>query len=327
MILMPEKFDINLDSKALRKLMSVTASGVGAVAAPWLMRAKGKANADVMRIEAQGKKDAEDILEGKKILDSHGNLIEANTASAASLSSSNTDSEVHSRLGYQETKRQNNLENIVKGAAQVIPESVSDDDVDPDWTAKFFTNAQDITSEDLQKYWSKILAGEVTKPGSFSLRTLEILKNISYKEVLLFERICPYLFSDFIPRDVPDFHEKYSISYGDLLKLKEAGLIQLDFGLQKNFSSLAPLNAKFLVLLPIRKTHFLSIEKQDPESVLAIGAYILTASGYEILQGLGHDRMSPDLDFVKDVADTLSKRGYKITHIDAKTGVSTALSG
>jgi hypothetical protein len=42
--------DINIDSKAIRKLIGVTASGVGAVARPWIIRRDAAANADAIRM-------------------------------------------------------------------------------------------------------------------------------------------------------------------------------------------------------------------------------------------------------------------------------------
>ncbi len=41
----------------------------------------------------------------------------------------------------------------------------------------------------MQDLWSRILSGEIKKPGSYSLRTLDFIRNISSSEAELFERV------------------------------------------------------------------------------------------------------------------------------------------
>ena len=41
-----------------------------------------------------------------------------------------------------------------------------------------------MSSEELQTLWGRVLAGEIKSPGTFSLRTLEFLKNTSHEEAL-----------------------------------------------------------------------------------------------------------------------------------------------
>ncbi len=66
------------------------------------------------------------------------------------------------------------------------------EDVNPDhdWTARFFGEVQDVTNEDMQFLWAKVLAGEVVKAGSTSLRTLSILRNLDQQTAILFKKLC-----------------------------------------------------------------------------------------------------------------------------------------
>lgn len=91
---------------------------------------------------------------------------------------------IAARLEYQEGKRQSNIENITQYAVgQLAQEKEIDSErPDSDWVSRFFRIAEDVTTEQMQMLWSKVLAGEVQRLGSFSLRTLELLKNISQKE-------------------------------------------------------------------------------------------------------------------------------------------------
>jgi len=51
-----------------------------------------------------------------------------------------------------------------------------------DWFVRFFEDAGNISDEKMQEIWAKVLAGEIKQPGSFSLRTLEVLRNLSSDE-------------------------------------------------------------------------------------------------------------------------------------------------
>lgn len=66
-------------------------------------------------------------------------------------------------------KKQNNIDNVVSFAAQTIStqSSVSEESVDNDWVTRFFDSVADVSSEEMQMIWGKILAGEVNEPGSF----------------------------------------------------------------------------------------------------------------------------------------------------------------
>ena len=53
-----------------------------------------------------------------------------------------------------------------------------------DWFLRFFECASNISNEDMQVLWARILSGETYNRGSFSLRTIELLRNMSYEEAL-----------------------------------------------------------------------------------------------------------------------------------------------
>ena len=60
---------------------------------------------------------------------------------------------------------------------------------EPEWVSRFFDIAAGITTEQLQYLWGRILAGEIKQPGSFSLRTLDVLRNLSRKEAESFVKL------------------------------------------------------------------------------------------------------------------------------------------
>lgn len=100
---------------------------------------------------------------------------------------------------------------------------------DFDWFIRFYEAVGNISDEEMQEIWARILAGEIAKPSSFSLKTIDTLKNISKKDADLFVKLCSHSFSYgnqslFLPR-YDDYLNKRNILYSDIMKLSEQGLI------------------------------------------------------------------------------------------------------
>lgn len=123
-----------------------------------------------------------------------------------------------------------NLENVLNFAANEVQqmESVSDETLDDNWITRFFHIAKDVSSEDMQFVWGKILAGEIKQPGSFSYRTLEIVKNLCKSEAEAFQKIAPFVLKDGSSRFLvtsPGILDKYNVNFSVLLSLGECSLL------------------------------------------------------------------------------------------------------
>jgi len=70
---------------------------------------------------------------------------------------------------------------------------VSDEKVDPDWTVQFFNACQDVSNEEMQSLWSKILAGEVARPRAYSLRTLDVVRKLRRSDAEMFTAFCAFV--------------------------------------------------------------------------------------------------------------------------------------
>jgi hypothetical protein len=96
------------------------------------------------------------------------------------------------RIEHRETLRQENIEKVVSIAANEMSDKVSKEPVDLDWSLQFFDAAQDVCDEDMQSLWARILAGEVSDPGSYSKRTLQFLKTLDKFEAEKFVVFCSF---------------------------------------------------------------------------------------------------------------------------------------
>lgn len=135
------------------------------------------------------------------------------------------------RLFSQEMRKQQNIEAIVDKAYEELKGDtvVSDEPVDDDWIVRFFNSVEDVSSEIVQNVWSRVLAGEIKRPSTFSLRTLETLKNLSQYEVELFQRCSILVLRSEAIYFLPILHEldvEYAITKKDIELLDDAGLLK-----------------------------------------------------------------------------------------------------
>lgn len=99
---------------------------------------------------------------------------------------------------------------------------------DFDWYMRFYDIVGNISDEEMQAIWARILAGEIHRKGTYSLQLLDILKNFTQKQAELFNRVCSHCFISgdnvYIPND-NEYLQFTNITYQDILDLDALGLI------------------------------------------------------------------------------------------------------
>ena len=243
--------EVKLSVPAVEKLLEYSASGIGSVAGPMLASWKARKEAEAKLIAAKGEVAAQRILtEGQATTmdiiataqaDARSILVSPDSTVRGELDFSNT---VAQRIQFQEEKRQSNIETVVRRAASELEgKNVEDHEPDHDWTARFFSDVQDVSSEEMQQLWGKILAGEIERPGNTSMKTLGVLKNLDKGTATIFRRLCSTCVLtkpdgyDFIDARVPSLGKnagsnalkKYGLAFGNLNVLNEHGLIISDY--------------------------------------------------------------------------------------------------
>lgn len=133
------------------------------------------------------------------------------------------------RLILEEMQNQENFEDIAKNSIKFLPEKISDKPVDKTWARKFFDKSKMISDEDIQEYWSKVLAGEITDPGTYSLKSLNILEEMDKEDIILFQKICNVVINKHIfYYEFEPFMNELSISYDELKHLAYLGLLNAE---------------------------------------------------------------------------------------------------
>ncbi|WP_288561940.1 DUF2806 domain-containing protein [uncultured Odoribacter sp.] len=130
--------------------------------------------------------------------------------------------EIAKYISARESRKINNVKSVVEKATShfMEEEKVSNEPVNTNWTNRFFSIVEDISDETLQDIWGRILAGEVKQPNSFSLRTLDLLRNVTKEEAELFVKASKYYVEkNFICT------EEFALSLHETLLLGETGFI------------------------------------------------------------------------------------------------------
>ena len=205
------------------------------------------------------------------------------------------------RMILQEITKEQNIESVLDKAYELLEteNDVTDEPVDQDWTRRFFNIIGDVSHSEVQELWARILSGEIKRPGSFSMRTLETIRNISTDEAQTFQRIIPLILHKenayFVLSD-RNILNKYGLSFTDIQTLDECGLVNLSGTVSMNMS-VSKDEPQFILsdtLIIIIRT-----KKKESEEI-SFGIHTLTRAGLELFNILAHE---PNLDYTIQVAN------------------------
>lgn len=296
--------DVNLKVPALEKLMDYTASGIGAIAGPMLAPWKAGRESKAKLIEAKGQADRLKLI-AEAQAEARQHLVEPDDAGRGTLEIDA--SGITQRIEFQEKKRQANIAATVRHAAAELGDSeVPEHEPNPDWTARFFDCVQDVSSEDMQKLWAKVLSGEVQGPGTTSLRTLDVLRNMTPQDAAMFQEVCSYVIENFVFKlDEIDTNPP-SLTYGNLLILENAGLINAGPMLVANLRFKEQEGSALLFY----QDQLLRITTPTNTPQVSIPAYLLTPAGKE-LRWLAES--TPRLEYLRHFARYLHRKNCELS--------------
>ncbi len=89
---------------------------------------------------------------------------------------------------------QKNCINTIKKSIKYISPDSKWNTIDEDMSLRLLRLTSDFSSDDMQELVAKILAWEYNQPWTFSLKTLDVVKNLSKKDIELFQKFCWFVF-------------------------------------------------------------------------------------------------------------------------------------
>lgn len=256
----------------LDKLVETVANATGLTALGTIINAHGEAKAQSILAKKKAESDAEvEILrmQGKEKV-------------AQYVMSRNTQ------------KIENVGEILAKAEQHFSPdEEVSNEPVDKDWMNRFLDIAETISDDEMRDLWARVLAGEVKRPTTYSLRTLDVLRNITKTEAELIVKSSNYIVGNSICT------ENFALTLDEQLLLDDMGII---YG-EQLYTSLIPSTGK--MQFPLNRQMLLWI--YAPVNLhMSIKCHKLTKAGRDILNLIQENDY---VDFAINLAQHLKKQG------------------
>lgn len=316
---------------------TIAEKGVGSLLRPWQIRREGRAHTDVRREElvliAQAERDAEEIRGGRmRLLGQRAAIApvqnhlpvsrpitarvddgDQNAASVADLATAAATADAI-RREINVAKALLHAESQLAADSQQPPDAKVNDD----WIFRWRDSASAVSAADLQHLWGQVLAGEVKSPGSYSLRTIEFLRNISQEEARSIEKLAKMAVGGFVFRDDRAV-EAAGVNFSFLLDMQDLGLLAgVDaMGLEMTMPSVEQGRYVRLLLagpLAVIVTH------PDATKQAKVPIYKITPIGLQVL-GLGTAEPSPE--YLRVLGENLCGQGFEVHlgryfQIDAK---------
>ena len=202
---------MDISVKAIEKLLDYTVDFlVEPLLGDWKARREVRANLT----RALGEARANQILTvGRTIAEVEAQKVRALTEAPTEVAPGLDTDELDRRIQRNLERRLGNIAAIVDKARLALPAgNVPDVEPDVGWTSSFSSGAQGASSDEMQELWARTLAGEVASPGSTSVRTLAILRNLGQSTAQLFKRLCSLAVSITLPDGMCLDHRIISLS-------------------------------------------------------------------------------------------------------------------
>lgn len=208
------------------------------------------------------------------------------------------------RLSYVELYKCNNFLKIAKRADEMMStcqgnlsdagegENEEQDKFSFDWLMRFFDAVGNISNEELQQLWGRVLANEIVRPKACSLRTLDMIRNMSPEEAETFSVLCRYVMQSgntyYIDsagffceedghRECRNYIKNNGLSYEEhIIPLVEAGALSQDHDLA------IYINKDIKLQVHNDKICGVVMNYEDAPVLFRRDAYFLTASGREL---------------------------------------------
>jgi len=330
--------DLPGEKLVIRLWETMAEKGIGALLRPWQMRREGRASTDVQRDEilvlAQAERDAEEIRTGRVHLGRDGVLrpllpaasedqgvgtLRAPGAEAApALQRADYETVVRAVADGQLADALRNEVNVAKALLSAESQLGSDTQeppertIDPDWLQWWRDSAAAVSSEELQHLWGQVLAGEIKAPGTYSLRTVEFLRNVSQEEAQKISLFARFAVEGIIARTDDTLLHREGLTLNLLLEMQDLGIITGVGAIGLNMSWRTAVTGTFRRGL-YSNGKVLVVSHQDAGKQIVVPAYLMTRLGRELAELGVHE---PHLGYLQRLGEGIKSEGFAVSLAD-----------
>jgi hypothetical protein len=200
---------------------------------------------------------------------------------------------------------QQSLDEIAERTAELLEGKLDSDfsasELDDDWLYQYEMAAKSFSSERMKEAFSRILAGEILKPGSFSPATLKVLTTMDQRSAKLFRIYAALAWNTSVmaPRVLRMDREvgsnqlaEFGLWYSDVNHLREYGLVGADIN---TWQEVLPLGLT-LAGVSIGKGRYRlshSARSETPQGPIRLHGIPLTSVGRELFAIAEPDETPP----------------------------------
>ncbi len=203
------------------------------------------------------------------------------------------------RLINETGRQQQNVEDVTAKALPNVKADAKPEEIEEDWLVNFFDKCKNISDEEMQSLWAKLLAGEANAPGKYSKRTVNFIAGLDKEEAEMFSHLCSfgaYLKSLFLfIYDLKDeLFIRNKVTYANLIHLESIGLLIVNTAGITFFSDGAPKRLRFNYFgTPI------DLEFENPQkNRFELGRVKLTKMGEQLAPISGAEKSEEFLDYL-----------------------------
>jgi Protein of unknown function (DUF2806) len=206
------------------------------------------------------------------------------------------------RLLSDEVRKQLNREGVAKKTLEKLQEISPPENSSPveeDWLDYFSSYTEKANSEKMRDLWSRVLSGEIRRPGSYSLETLRFMSELDQYTASVVEKYFSRVIRGNAIFDDSAYHSGKALVEVTLLENK--GLVNGVGGLRNMNPSI---DAEGILPIVMR-SHALFVFGEIGKSI-PIGSLILTRLGAEVLSILN---LPDDVESLRLLAEKMQKDG------------------
>jgi len=200
-------------------------------------------------------------------------------------------------------KEQLNLDEITLNAANNLASDKVEDNqnvevINEDWLNEFESHARLKSSEDMKTIFGKILSGEISNPGKFSIRTVKLISQLDNQAAKLFQKLCSQTISinwgnvqdarvvSFNGSAATNSLGQYGLSFNELNILQEYGLIITDYNSWRSYTYCIAHEGNTVAtpfIYAYKKLGLIPTDKERYDKELKLNGVTLTKAGRELL--------------------------------------------
>lgn len=206
-------------------------------------------------------------------------------------------------LEIAEMQKKNTAQVLEKAKGHVL-EDITESEIDSEWLANFFNETKNVSDEEMQEVFASILAGELEKPGSYSKRTLSVVRQLKAEEAQLFIKSLKYSVKTggkiLIITDMDA-----GLLYTDIVELEDAGLVKMN-------------EQHFEITINKENTYLygglIGIVKSNNNSLPSQSIACMTKAGEELYElSVKEKWIEFDYEFFKKYMNSLKKEGTTVS--------------